>query len=361
MNILLLKVAIRNYKKLCVYLIIITFLILMVNILMSFSYNVSYNIDNKILQKVSNRKIYVELYENQNETCLRKSIGKTYDYERIIKYFDPILISSNILGEIQLNKYIEDDLKIIKGRGLKYNNNNEIILPEKVKINGKVTETSHLLNKKILLQIKIGMYSEEHEFNVVGIYKQKAVSVINDCYTTDNIEYNSKNEKKYIVLLKNSNEKEKAINLLLKLKIKANNYDNSSNSEYNIYFKYKNIINMFTYISILILIILFYLIINKILREHNKILIIMKIYGYKKVTIYNNIIICFFTFINLAFIMSILLKKIIYNYILLIKASIIPSIISYLIIIQFYFIVLVLNYLKLQSKTISKLINNNYN
>lgn len=356
MNTILLKIAFRNRKKLTIYIIIIASIIIILNILISFSFNISSSINKEILQKTSNRQIYVELDHTQSEYYLKTIINNNYN--KIIDFFYPITISSEILGETRINKYVEGEFKIIEGRNPNYESKNEIMIPDRVKLNGNIINTAPLLNKEILLNIQTKNSIQEYKFLIVGIYQQNQVSVINDSYITANIK-NDDNKERYIIILNEASKKNEIISRLINNEITAKDYDDSTYSEYNIYYKYKTIINSFVYVSVILLIVLYNLIISKILREHDKILAIMRIYGYKKRIIRNNISICFLTLINLAYFFSLLLKIVIEKYLLSIKINIIPSLITYSVIIGVVLIIILINLLKLENKNLSKLINNN--
>lgn len=300
MNFILLKILKRKKKPLLIYISIISFVLLILNIFLNLFINTSDKISNEIFQKESNRKLYVEIKQNENSKIhLKQLISNIDENAELIDYFFPILVTNSDYGIIKINRLIGKEKSIIKGRFPK-TNEMEIIIPERLKINGKTTKSEYLLNKKIELDLQDNNTIKTTEFLVVGIYENKSASTVSEFYTLKNIPSINKNIEKYIILLGDATKTNKVIKYLKTNEIVSEIFDKSTRDEFVIYNGLLNVITIFIFI-ILILSLLFLSFITKdIINNQKENIAIMKVYGYKFKHILCNLLGCLSFIINVS-------------------------------------------------------------
>lgn len=356
MNLILSKTVLKNKIIIVIYILIIFLITFLLNILFNIYFQSSNKINKNILQKDSNRKIYVEITNNKSEEKELNKILQNNKCESISEYFLPITIYSNKLGLITINKYINEKIKIINGRMLDISNESEIIIPNNIIISGEKVDSGKFLNEEIEIPINISGIETVQRFLVVGIYQNSNMQ--NNFYTYKKIS-NSKN-KMYIAIMKNANNTKRVLDELKKHNIKSSYYEESTQREYQVYKNIENIIIIFIVICTVLISVFIYYIIKNIIVDQQKNILIMQIYGYTWHHILANLIICTVIIVNISYIVMILLSLIL-NLIINTDALIINNLRSFImsgVILNSISIISTINcFQKNKNKTIIEIIN----
>lgn len=358
MNLILSKTILKKKLVVVVYILIIFLITFLLNVLLNIYFKSSSEINNNILQKDSNRKIYVEIDDKKSEERKLNKILQNNKCEYISEYFLPITIYSNKLGLININKYTNEKLRIINGRMLDISNKNEIIIPNNIMIEEKKINPEELLNEEIEIPFNINNGDEKQKFLVVGIYENQSSNIQKNFYTHEKLVH-SKN-KMYIAIMKDANKTKKVLEELKQQHIKCSYYEESTQREFQVYKNIENIVMIFIVICTSLISVFIYYIVKNIIADQQKNISIMKVYGYTWHNILANLVICTMIIANISYIILLLLSLILYL-ITNTKELIIDNICSFImtgVILNFISILSTINsFKKNKNKTIIKILN----
>lgn len=349
----------QNKIKSTIYFIVIFLLMLLGNVAINFNYNINNFIENTINNDINGRKLFVHKIDT--------STGKLYDYNKLIEELDKyehIEYFYNTDYNYQVAKFNFNDnisisllplkkgmiLNTIYGRNIK--SNNEIICPLFITPNNNdkvenLIDMKDFLNKEVTLSyeqlrvINVNKIILENEFNrnfkIVGLYQSVFSSTDNNnCYMLDGMLkmihdesstiYNDEyqlvpNSRSTIVIV----DKVENVNTVYQELI-----NNGFSASVSLEIDYP-IINMFKYISyvILFLILICILIITNIyikniIKDKEYEIGLYKSFGYKNKTI----VTIFKTFITIITLLAYIIGVIILLIIIHISNNIISSYIS---------------------------------
>ena len=305
MSILYIKSIFRKRKVIILYLIIITILLSIISIMCDVTYSVDNLIKKNINERIDNKSLFIETLQKKDIIEINK-VCKKIGCEKIISYFNPITIYNDKSGYFIINKYFNQNIKIISGR-IPIENKNEIILPNKILIDDKVYNLEKYLGEKIKIQLNDESVSTNLELNVVGIFENLKKTTINEGYAT--LSDNYVNSNNYIVILNNEKLVDEYVKILSKKKYRISRMNNSS--EINTYSQIQIVIKTIGLIVGIITLILMILTINKFIKEQRKNIAIIKILGFKTTYILLIFYILIITLFCIAGLLSYLLTGII--------------------------------------------------
>lgn len=292
----------KNFKskKIKIYILTLSILICVVNIISLTINYINLKIENRIFNKLENRIIYINDTENDRLSTIESIIHVDSVYYNI----SPFLVDNN--GKNIYLKYINPltNLKILSGKSSKINNN-EVIVPDTF-FDSQTTRYDGFLNKKISLSLN----DKVIKFNIVGIYSSDNESGEYIYIANNNIISNFIKEKnEYIALIDDKDNYNKVMKELKKLNFSIifsrNPYDVETLTYQDI-IDFLNVFSIFCYIC-LILLYIFLSFSNILEKKYN--IALLKVFGYSNIFIQNILSLNFIYILLISFSISIILIK----------------------------------------------------
>lgn len=260
------------------------------------------NIKKNIIDKIENRQIVIELeQEKMSYSTFIKKIENNVKFNNIEEYFETIYSLKSSLGYFKISKIYNEKIKIVYGEKLDNHQKNEILLPEKIEVNGEKIDTRKFVGSTIEVPVNINNVKTDIKLYVKGIYENRDSNVVSDIYISNFNSSNNNEIKKYVVTLLTGEKIDQQISKLKNDGLVSYMFDYSSRRELSTYLKYMQLINTFIILTIIIIGIYIYFIINFLIRKQTYNIALMKTYGYNIKQIMLNVMYVILFIINISF------------------------------------------------------------
>lgn len=296
----LFKPLLRSKCKLKIYFQILFFSFIFLLTLFQFR-NYLFIIYDETNLNIDNRMLVIN---NVNDHFTIEEINKYDDVELVYQNYDFVSLSNEIISDINLVFAPKDFYSqyLIRGVVPNYENSNEIVIPNIIKIDNKEVDLSQYFNKKLSFNYYVDNKLYNYTAKVVGIY-DGVKSGINYLYTSFHdikliSTISGKSDTYYIIA--SSMEKAEQIKHNLQKKYNIFFYNNNSYQEG---VELKNIIKIFNIVVILIIIFLLITInimLNNFLYDIRKDIAILKSIGYTNIKLLQMIFLLFLLLIIIS-------------------------------------------------------------
>lgn len=326
------KLTLRALKtnKIKSYIFLLVLIIFSINIINLITNYTDSKLNNDIINKKESRTLHIA---SENTSDMYKKIKALPNIEEVYYDTQPFLASTNIFGNIYFKNL--NPLKKIKIKdGKMPQNGYQVLIPEKLLKKYNIKD-NNIINKK--MTITIG--NNQYELIVSGVYfsenQEEYLYISNNSIVNELIK-----DKDYIAIANSRKNFNKIERRLQKIDCYIKFTDDSIEREFQIYQDIGNILNKFSILCYVILVIVLLIIIFYNITEKNYNIALLKVIGYSNFTIIKTLMLEFICILLISFILTVGLLQVIEFFLVYIFS--LSNFINYAIIASDYFIIFLL-------------------